>query len=380
MAENYLSKLKIGSEVYNLKDAEAQAALALLGSAAQKNYESTLTDGGNLPTGAAVKSYVDAQIGTIHKFDVVIDQDGTASGPSVQASEATMYKLYLVPDEGAEAGDYIEWITIRNGAEGSYTYKWEKIGSTKTELSGYVPKERKVAGVDLQDDITVEEMQGALGLGNLAYADSASGSYTKATGIEGASYKPAGDVSVELSQTPTSMTATGTFTATGSVSKPSITVTPDVNSVVTAVTSNGQGPSFTEGAFTPASLSYNTSDEFAKAGVIVSVGTGADAETLIFTDASKGTASVISSFTGGNKVADTWNAGSMPTFTVGDDYIKNIGAQLDNAPVFTGTSNQQISVSGNYDKAGVYSASFEGTSATITPTLQTETDTVTVTA
>ena len=91
-------------------------------------------------------------------------------------------------------------------------------------------------------------------------------------------------------------------------------------------------------------------------------------------------ASVISSFTGGNKVADTWNAGSMPSFTVGDDYINNIGAQLDNAPVFTGTSNQQISVSGNYDKAGVYNASFEGTSATITPTLQTETDTVTVTA
>ena len=378
MATNYLSKLKIGNELYNLKDAEAQAALALLGTAAQKNFEATLTDSANLPTGAAVKAYVDSQVGAIHKFDVVIDSTGSASGPSATASESTMYKLYLVPDSKASAGDYIEWITVRSGAEGSYTYAWEKIGSTKTDLSDYVPKSRKVAGIDLADDITDAELKTALNLKKLAHADKASGTYTKATSITGASYKPEGTVSVTLSQTPTSMTATGTFTATGSISKPDITVTPNVASVVKTAT-GGAVPSFVEGKFTPATLSYSASDSFAKSGVVVTVGSGAEAETLIFTNAATGKASVISSFSGGSKAADTWNAGSMPTFTTGDDYITSITASLNNAPVFTGTKNQTISVSGNYDKAGVSSAAFAGTSATIAPTLNTTTDTVVVT-
>ena len=85
MAENYLSKLKIGNEVYNLKDAKAQAALALLGTAAQKNYESTLTDGENLPTGAAVKSYVDA-----HKASV------TDAAATIQVNNTTATTLATV--------------------------------------------------------------------------------------------------------------------------------------------------------------------------------------------------------------------------------------------------------------------------------------------
>ena len=34
-------------------------------------------------------------------------------------------------------------------------------------LGGYVPTTRKIAGIDLKDDVTVDEMQTALGIGNI---------------------------------------------------------------------------------------------------------------------------------------------------------------------------------------------------------------------
>ena len=123
---------------------------------------------------------------------------------------------------------------------------------------------------------------------------------------------------------------------------------------------NGTAPSFSEGAFTPASLgegfvtagqaaSYSHSgfsggslgssskSEFATEGLTAAMGTGDDAETLVFSAASKsnavteqgtftpavygtdtfngGTPTAIDTtkFNGGSKAADTFNAGSMTT-------------------------------------------------------------------
>ena len=90
----YLSKFKIGEIIYNLKDAEGQQKLteerAKLKAAAYKDVVEAVSESANLPTAAAVKAYVDSQVGSINKFDVVIDATGTSAGPSVAASAAAI--------------------------------------------------------------------------------------------------------------------------------------------------------------------------------------------------------------------------------------------------------------------------------------------------
>lgn len=165
--KTYISKIKLanGTTVY-VKDADGRAnlttllgkhALESLGAAAWKAVATEIS-GEGLVDASVVKSYVDSQVGQIHSFDVVIDAEGGATGPSVAASKDTMYKIYMVADAQASAGTYIEWITIRSGAESAYTYTWEKIGSTKTDLSGYISNTITIAGIRLNKDISVSEL------------------------------------------------------------------------------------------------------------------------------------------------------------------------------------------------------------------------------
>lgn len=186
-----ISKIKLANgTTVTLKDAQGRAdmttilgghALEALGAAAWKAVAVNIS-GEGLVDASVVKAYVDSQVGQIHNFDVVIDATGTAaSGPSVTASADTMYKIYLVPSADAAAGGYIEYITIRSGAEGAYTYTWEAIGNTKVSLTGYVPTTTTIATIALDHNITVTELQTALKLGAMAYADKASGSATLQT-------------------------------------------------------------------------------------------------------------------------------------------------------------------------------------------------------
>ena len=182
-----ISKIKLANgTTVTIKDAQGRAdmttilgghELGALGDAAWRAVAASISDkDGKIADAATVKAYVDSQVGQIHSFDVVIDPAGTATGPASVASADTMYKIYMVADEGASAGSYIEWITIRSGSEDAYTYAWEKIGSTKTDLTGYVSKETTIAGIALDKNISVADLQKALGLGAMAYADKASGS------------------------------------------------------------------------------------------------------------------------------------------------------------------------------------------------------------
>lgn len=186
-----ISKIKLANgTTVTLKDAQGRTdmttilgghALEALGAAAWKAVAANIS-GEGLVDASVVKAYVDSQVGQIHNFDVVIDADGTAAtGPSVTASADTMYKIYLVPSADAAAGGYIEYITIRSGAESAYTYAWEAIGNTKVSLTGYVPTSTTIATIALDHNITVKELQTALGLGAMAYADKASGSGTVQT-------------------------------------------------------------------------------------------------------------------------------------------------------------------------------------------------------
>lgn len=61
------------------------------------------------------------------------------------ASEDTMQCIYLVPSTNPKAENVKdEYITIRNGEEGAYTYAWEQIGSTEIDLSEYAKKSEVV--------------------------------------------------------------------------------------------------------------------------------------------------------------------------------------------------------------------------------------------
>ena len=426
----------------------------------------------------------------------MIDAAGTSAGPSVTASADTMYKIYMVPSGDAAAGSYVEYITIRSGEAAAYTYKWEAIGNTKMNLSGYVTNTTTIATIALDHNITVAELQGALNLGAMAYADKANGSTTLATidsitmkpvtvagnatvtskaadaTLTRANYTPAGTVTgsaisggsinVTLKDSATKTEATlgtteftpagtiaakegGSFSALktaafraaedgvqieGTVSAPAISLTAADKTFVTGLT-GGSKASFTEGAFTPAAFQEGfytpgaaaswsgqeyvaptmgsaTTGKFASEGIVATVGTGEDSETLIFSAAGKadavtaqgtfnpgnvsfgtfngGSATVIDTtkFSGGSKAEDTFVANELQSVATGK--VSEVSAAaLANAPVFTGqkyavattadtalkdvaftaTNSATIVNKVEYVKPEVDAATFTGTPATL---------------
>lgn len=386
-----LKQIKIGDNVYYIKDAAARAILDTY--TALPTYTPT-TDigatGNTVATTETIKRYVDAQVGAIHKFDVTIYEKLPA------ASADTMYILGLVADTKAEAGTYLEYITIRNGSEGNYTYAWEQIGSTKTDLTDYVKKTTKVAGIALDHNITVEELSAAtaLNLKALSHKDSATGTVSTVDSAK-VSFTPAGSVAVTTTATPLTSegnytpagTVTGTATPTGNVS---VSVTNEAatatlttsdytpagsvsvalsNATFNTVKSVGTAASFVEGAFTPATLEYNNNNSFATEGMTATVNT-AD-ESLELAVATKVAASVITSFNGGSKAADTFTpneTAQMQETTVG---VQSAG--------FTGTKVENALVTGvSYSKASGATATFTGTASDITAKFAGTTATISV--
>lgn len=427
MADKFLSVFNVGGVDYNLKDAAATAklgtligthAVEALGAAAWQAMAATISDAG-IADAATVKAYVDSQVGAIHNFDVVIDADGSvATGPSVAASADTMYKIYLVPDSNAEAGSYIEYITIKNGE----TYSWEAIGSTKTSLDGYVEKSQKIAGLTLNKDITVAELQTALGLKAFAYA--AKGTATVAaktvSGVK-ATGTSTGSITGAMAYTATEVASTGKVTATGSVtgdaikggsiavtlkdaeaataasvtaeaykpagsvtsnfvadadngvaiagtvSKPTATVTP-ATATVQEMKDAGTAYSITEGSVEKAA---DTKSAFATEGVVASVDEAS--ETLTF--AAAGTSQAVTASGAVDYTAPVLS-GKLPTF--GASAALMTGATVEvSQPTFTGnkyavnstfagTEVEDMKVTGvTYVKQAVNTATFTPVAATL---------------
>lgn len=458
-----------------------------------------------LPTSKAVYDYVDSMIETIPEFDVVV-----VSGDLPTASADTFHKIYLQnASSPASPNLYKEWITIRSGSEGAYTYTWELIGDTSMSLDGYAQEDWvkgeiqkiEIAGVTVtltetqQGDtvsysISAADLKNALGLKALAYKDSASGTVPaqtftglKATGtleatVTGATlshtdtnavitssttYTPAGSVSVSLTTATAGISAEGNYTPTGSViaeagsstnvlataafakdnagveiegtNEASAVTFDNTGSTVTVVTGiTGQAaPTFTEGAFTPASLDsgfytagsaasltttytapeLTTTTYSAAQDAVVASYQGPD-EMLVFSTPTINTINGVSTFnagtftatftpnsptaidttkfSGGSKAADTFSAGSFGTLDT-DSAIKTLGAAtaaaqvfhgdkykvntttetvLDSAASFTFSGNQAtITVAGQYEKATGATGSFTATnSADIPATIQ----------
>lgn len=106
---------------------------AFSGKSIASSFAVGTTDHDHVPTTQAVSTLVNNAIGNINQFKYnVVDTLPTASAD-------TMYTIYLVADTHSDSSDsYDEYITIRSGTSGSYTYSWEKIGNTDVNLSEYV--------------------------------------------------------------------------------------------------------------------------------------------------------------------------------------------------------------------------------------------------
>lgn len=307
-----LSKVKIGGTYYYLKDADVRAILDAINANVYEKLKLDLgaIKDGNKQNGLAVVSDIKAYVDEMKEiaFDVV-----KVDAAVVASADAAKYEQYhnsivLVEAEGATAGSCIEYVIIKDGEA---SYKWEQIGTTKVNLSDYVLKTLTIAGIDLQDNITADELKTALGLKALAYKDSAKGTISTADSVT-VNYTPAGTVNVTLKQTEKAVASTGKFTPAGSItgsaisggsiavtlkdaeeasdvsltkgnytpagtiSAPAITLSKGTaKAVVTGVATAGTLPSlgagfytagsaasFTSGAFTPASLG----EGFYKAG------------------------------------------------------------------------------------------------------------------
>lgn len=422
----FLSVFNVGGVDYNLKDAAATQKLATmlgshaveeLGAAAWKAVAANIS-GEGLVDASIVKAYVDAQVATIPEFDVVVVADG-ADLPA--ASADTFHKIYLKKDAHAVAGNsYDEYITIRSGSEGNYTYSWEKVGSTDIDISGKVDKTTTIAGLTLDHNITVAELQTALGLKAFAYA--ATGTATvaaqtvknvKATGTS------TGSITGAMAYTATAIESTGKVTATGSVtgdaikggsiavtlkdaeaataasvtaeaykpagsvtsnfvadadngvaiagtvSKPTATVTPSTATVKEMKTA-GTAYTITEGSVNKA---VDSKSDFATEGVVASV----DGETLTFTAA--GTSKAVTA-SGDVTYTAPELSGALPTF--GDSAAVMTGATVDvSQPTFTGnkyavnstfagTEVEDMKVTGvTYVKQAVNTATFTPVAATL---------------
>ena len=399
-----LAKLKIGNEIYWLKDADVRAIIDQYGDAVNYSVIKTVdADREDLVTSKAIAAFVDEKVaglaGAMHFIGV---------------KEA-------LPETGA-AGDIVIVGTTEYVYDGS---KWVEIGdegvyATKAGVEeNYVKKTVTIADIDLQDNITAAELKAALELKALAYKDSASVTLADyATGIKGAAYTPAGSVEVKLNSTSTVMASTGTFTpagtvsgnvtaagsvsiarddangtaVSGTVSAPAITVTP-TTAQVQHIDSVGTLPTYTAAQYVAPSVA-ETSAQFASEGLVASVDND---ECLVFSAAGLASALTGTGFNAGSYTKAEFNAGALPTLGAAQTVVTGIEKAEASAPTFTGDkfgatfagsqvaiaanfagTEGNVSVSGNYDKAGVESAAFTGSEATITPELIVGNKTITV--
>ena len=411
-----MAKVKIGNEIYWLKDADVRALLDTYGNAVKYDVDTTFAvDSENLATSKAIAAYLE---GAIAGLTGAMHFVGVKDALPAEAAAGDIVIVEEKNDEGAVTNttEYVydgnQWIVI--GDEGIYA---TKAGVEKD----YVKKTVTIADIDLADSITAAELKAALELKALAYKDSASATLTDyATSIKGAEYTPEGSVEVKLNHTSTSMSSAGTFTpagtvsgnvtaagtvsiarddangtaVSGTVSAPSVTVTPET-AKVQHIDSVGTLPTYTAAQYTAPSVAESKA-QFASEGLVAAMDT-TDTEMLVFTAAGKADALTATGFNAGSYTAAEFNAGALPTLGAEQTVVTGIASAVASAPTFTGDkfgatfagsqvaisadfagTEGNVSVSGNYDKAGIESAAFTGTKDTITPELVVGNKTITV--
>lgn len=385
MAQTYvntpvLSKVKFGNNTYYMKDADVRAILDTFGDIVTENKAVKIENGGTgIPNADQVYDFVVQQVTEVGKaLNLIAATDHTAV-------EDPRVGDFVVESDGSE------WVYDGNG--------WREVGTE----NAYVKKTFTIAGVDMQDNITAAELKQALELKALAFKDSGSVKVTTIDSFDSFSTGKAGEYSV--SSTPVSVPATysaldvtpagsveltagtaaaasydkttgvtvgtaapeagqsATYTPSGSVSVTNVTVTPSNVSVAT-VTDSGTAYQLTDGNAVKAA---DTKSAFATEGVVASIGTGDDAETLILVAA--GTADAVTA-SGDVTYTAPVLSGSLPTFG-SQSVVSGISSATAEAS-FSGTG-VMINATPTYTASDAtvtqptFTAAFTGTSKSVTP-------------
>jgi hypothetical protein len=247
-----ISKLTIGDKTYYLKDAEARELLATLGTAAQKDVAAGVgADEQGLVTGAMVQAAIAGIVSSMH-FRGVFTSTAEVTDPAAGDVIIVGAKEYVY------GGDPADWHEL--GDETLYALKTVTIGTQ-----------------NLSANINLDTLATDMGLGKLAKKDSATGTVAgqTITGVK-ATGNVTGSIAVALNQTATAatlaksayspagtiaadVTATGKVSIakdaengvqiSGSVSAPTVTVTPATDSIK-KVTSVGTLPTKAADIFT----------------------------------------------------------------------------------------------------------------------------------
>lgn len=329
-----ISKLTIGDKTYYLKDAEVRELLKTLGTAAQKDVAAGVgADEQGLVTGAMVQAAIADIAGSMH-FRGVFTSTTEVTDPAAGDVIIIGVKEYVY------GGDPADWHEL--GDETLYALKTVTIGTQ-----------------NLSANINLDTLAADMGLGKLAKKDSATGTVAgqTITGVK-ATGNVTGSIDIALTQTATAatlaksaytpagsiaadVTATGKVSIakdaengvqiSGSVSAPTVTVTPATDSIQ-KVTSVGELPSKAKDIFTA-----NGDDTFT-AGSQAAWSANVDdaSETLSFSF----TANDLPTFKQGAKASYTegaFSAGSLPTLAAeGTTVVTGITGATATAPVFTG--------------------------------------------
>jgi len=391
MAQTYthsplLSKVQMGNTTYYLKDADVRAILDTFGSIVTYDKAAKIQDGATgIPDADQVYDFVIAQVASV--------------GKALNLIAATDHTTVETPAIG-------DFVVEEDGSEWLYDgHNWREVGSE----ASYVLKTRTIAGLDLKADITKAQLQQALELGALAYRSTGTVAVTTVDSMNSFSTGKAGNYSV--SSTPVSVPATysaldvtpagsvainagtaaaatydkatsvsiaaaapasgetATYTPAGEVTVTDVTVTPATGSVAT-VTDAGQAYQLTAGSVAHAA---DTTSAFATEGVVATVGTGDDAETLILTAA--GTSDAVTAV-GNITYTDPVLSGSLPTFG-SQNVVTGISSASAQAS-FTGTG-VMINATPAYTTTSAvvtqptFTAEFTGTSKSVTPAVATTT-------
>lgn len=329
-----ISKLTIGDKTYYLKDAEARELLATLGNAAKKDVAAGVgADEQGLVTGAQVQAAIAGIAGSMN-FRGVFASTAAVTDPAAGDVIIVGVKEYVY------GGDPADWHEL--GDETLYALKTITIGTQ-----------------NLSANINLDTLAADMGLGKLAKKDSATGTVAgqTITGVK-ATGNVTGSVAVTLNQTATAatlaksayspagtiaadVTATGKVSIakdaengvqiSGSVSAPTVTVTPATDSIK-KVTSVGTLPTKAADIFTA-----NGDDTFtAGSKAAWSANVDETSETLSFSF----TANDLPTFKQGAKASyteGTFDAGTLPELAAeGTAVVTGITSATATAPVFTG--------------------------------------------
>lgn len=389
MAQTYanspvLSKVKFGNNTYYMKDADVRAILDTFGDIVTENKAVKIENGATgIPNADQVYDFVVQQVTEVGKaLNLIAATDHTAV-------EDPRVGDFVVESDGSE------WVYDGNG--------WREVGTE----NAYVKKTFTIAGVNMQDNITVAELQEALELKALAFKDSGSVKVTTidefnsfSTGKAGEYSVAASEVSVPATFSALDVTPAGsveltagtaaaasydkttgitmaaaaptdgqsaTYTPSGSVTVTNVTVTPS-NVSVAKVTDSGTAYQITEGSAVKGS---DTKSAFATEGIVASIGTGDDAETLILVAA--GTADAVTASGDITYTAPTLS-GSLPTFGT-ESVVSGISSASATAS-FAGTG-VMLNATPTYTSADAtvtqptFTAAFTGTSKSVTPAVAT---------